>query len=324
MKKIISGDVAGNQLTTVYNSTAAEIGQGIPVQVDFSSTNVLGVKPCAAPGALADFIGVTQNSIAVGKVSDQVVCAGYTSAVVLATATTTVGSFLYPVTVSGNTYLKESKTRTNITLRENITASSGSRLLANVFIAGGETDRQTERLRHDVWPNPAVATVAAVHAANASSGSVVTTVTTGFTNPDFPRNLSVTPAGTTADVAAMSVTVTGTDVYGAALSEDFAFSANAATATVGSKAFKTVTGMSIPVQDGNGATFSVDTGSKLGLYDPIQHTTLCKAAFRDGTLEGTLPTLTGSTAGAASLVATSTALLNSALNSTQVDVYYVA
>lgn len=324
MKKLVSGEVAGNQLTTVYNSASSTIGQGVPVMSDYSSTNALAVKPCAAPGALADFIGVTQNSIASGSVSDQVVCNGYTSAIVLATGTTTVGSYLYPVTVSSNTYLKESSTRTNIQLRENITASSGSRVLAKVFIAGGETDRATERLRHDVWPTPAAANTAGVLAANASSGSAVTTVTTGFTNPDVPRNLQITPGGTTTDVAAMSITVTGTDVYGATITEDFAFSANASTATVGNKAFKTVTSVSIPAQDGNGATFAIGSGSKLGLYDPIQHTTLGKAAFLGGTLEGTLPTLTGSTAGAASLVSSSTATLNSSLNGTQVDVYYYA
>lgn len=112
---------------------------------------------------------------------------------------------------------------------------------------------------------PAVATVAAVHAAITGSASVTTVVTTGFTNPDVPRNLAITPAGTTADVAAMSITVTGTNVEGKVITEDFAFAANASTATVGNKAFKTVTSVSIPAQDGAGATFSIDTGSKLGI-----------------------------------------------------------
>jgi hypothetical protein len=112
---------------------------------------------------------------------------------------------------------------------------------------------------------PAVATVAAVHAAITGSASVVTNVTTGFLELDVPRNLSVTPAGTTADVAAGDVTVTGTNVEGKVISETFTFLANASTATVGNKAFKTVTSVSIPVQDGAAATFSIDTGSKLGI-----------------------------------------------------------
>lgn len=112
---------------------------------------------------------------------------------------------------------------------------------------------------------PAVATVAAVHAAITGSASVVTTVTTGITNPDVPRNLSVTPAGTTADVAAGDVTITGTNVEGKVISEAFTFLANASTATVGVKAFKTVTSIAIPIQDGAAATFSVDTGAKLGI-----------------------------------------------------------
>lgn len=325
MKKIISGDVAGNQLTTVYNSTVAVIGQGIPVQCDYSSTHALAVKPCAAPGALADFIGVTQNSIGVGQVSDQVVCNGYTSAIVLATATTTVGSYLYPVTVSGNTYLKESSTRTGIILRENIIASNGSRVLAKIFIAGGETDRQAERIRHDIWPTPAVATVAAIHAAITGSSGGATTVTTAFTNPDFPRTIGITPGGTTTDVKAGAYVITGTDVYGATISDTITFADNASTQLLTTKAFKTVTQVVIPVQDGNAATFSLDSGAKLGLYDPIQHIILSKAAALGGTIESTLPTLTASTApGTAATVSTSTASLNSALNGTQVDVWYYA
>lgn len=112
---------------------------------------------------------------------------------------------------------------------------------------------------------PLVATAAAILAASASSASVVTVYTTGITQPDVPRNLAITPGGTTADVAAMSITITGTNVEGKVITEDFAFLANATAQTVGNKAFKTVTSISIPIQDGGSATFSVDTGAKLGI-----------------------------------------------------------
>jgi len=112
---------------------------------------------------------------------------------------------------------------------------------------------------------PSAATDAAVRAAITGSSSVVTTVITAITNPDVPRNLSVTPAGTTADVAAGDVTITGTNVEGKVISEAFTFLANASTAVVGDKAFKTVTSISIPIQDGAAATFAVNTGAKLGI-----------------------------------------------------------
>lgn len=112
---------------------------------------------------------------------------------------------------------------------------------------------------------PSVATAAAIHAAITGSSSVTTVVSSGFTQPDVPRALAITPGGTTADVAAMSITITGTNVEGKVITEDFAFLANATAQTVGAKAFKTVTSVSIPVQDGAAATFSIDTSAKLGI-----------------------------------------------------------
>lgn len=105
----------------------------------------------------------------------------------------------------------------------------------------------------------------AVHAAiTGSSGGAVTT-TTGITDPDVPRNLVVTPGGTTADVAAADVTITGTNVEGATISETFTFAADATGAVTGNKAFKTVTSIVVPTQDGDAATFAVTTGAKLGI-----------------------------------------------------------
>jgi hypothetical protein len=93
-----------------------------------------------------------------------------------------------------------------------------------------------------------------------------TTVTTAITNPDIPRNLIVKPGGTAADVKASSeIVITGTNVEGKTITETFTTVENDVTALVGSKAFKTVTSIVIPGQDGTGATFSVGIGNKLGI-----------------------------------------------------------
>ena len=112
---------------------------------------------------------------------------------------------------------------------------------------------------------PAAAAAAAVRAAITGSSSAATTITTGISNPDVPRNLTVTPGGTTADVAAGDVVITGTNVEGKVITESFTFTANQSTAVVGNKAFKTVTSILVHQQDGAAATFTIGTGVKLGI-----------------------------------------------------------
>lgn len=113
---------------------------------------------------------------------------------------------------------------------------------------------------------PSIATAAAVMAATAVSNTAATTFTTGFTAPDVPRNLTVTIAnGTAANVAAGNIVVTGTNVEGKVITESFAVTDNTPATITGNKAFKTVTQVDVPQQDGTGGTVSVDTGSKLGI-----------------------------------------------------------
>ena len=135
----------------------------------------------------------------------------------------------------------------------------------------------------------AAASATAVHAAITGSAEAVTTVTTGITNPPCARSLTVTPGGTTDDVAACNITVTGTNINGETITEDFAFLANATGATAGAKAFKTVTSIAIPIQDGAAATFSVGTGQLLGLpYKLAKKRVL--VTLNDGVVD-TAPTL---------------------------------
>jgi hypothetical protein len=109
------------------------------------------------------------------------------------------------------------------------------------------------------------ASTTAIHAAITGSSSTATTVTTSITDPDVPRALTVTAGGTASDIAAGNVTITGTNVEGKIISETFAITVDTAGTTTGTKAFKTVTSIAIPQQDGAAATFAVGTSTKIGL-----------------------------------------------------------
>ena len=163
------------------------------------------------------------------------------------------------------------------------------------------------------WTAAQAAAEAAVHAAVTGSATVTVTTTTGFTQPSCPRNLKITPGGTTADVKEGSITVYGTNYADEAISEAFAFAANATAATVGAKAFKTVTSMVIPAQDAGAATFALATGSKLGL--PLKLANNCASDALFGTAkDSALPTMAFSSSALESNTATfATALDGTAL-----------
>ena len=104
------------------------------------------------------------------------------------------------------------------------------------------------------------------HAGNTSTAAA--TASTFLAQPDVPRNLVITPGGTTADVAACDVVVTGKNYFGNTITETLSFAANASTATTGSKAFKTVTSVAFPANCEDtpfGATWSIGLGAKIGL-----------------------------------------------------------
>jgi hypothetical protein len=124
----------------------------------------------------------------------------------------------------------------------------------------------------------------------ASAADAVTTVTAFLAQPPYPRNLTITPGGVTNDVKAASITVNGTNFNNEAISENFAFLADATAATVGAKAFKSVTSVVIPAQDGAGATFDVGWGDKLGLPFMADENTVIQALF-DGVIETNAPTV---------------------------------
>lgn len=162
------------------------------------------------------------------------------------------------------------------------------------------------------------ASTTGVHAAVTDTGAAQE-ITTNITNPPCARNITATAGGTAGDIKAIQVTVEGTDIEGNAISETLpAFTVDTAGTVTGSKAFATVTKITIPAHDGTGATTAIGWGDKLGL--PYKRATLpCIAAFLNNVLESTAAAITAS----ATVIASNTVDLNSALNGNAVDVYLV-
>jgi len=134
--------------------------------------------------------------------------------------------------------------------------------------------------------------------------------------PDVARNITATAGGTAGDVAAIQVTVTGTDINGNVISEDLpAFTVNTTGIVTGTKCFKTVTQIDIPAHDGTGATTAVGLGAKLGLPVKTSRDTVI-AAFFGGVREATRPTVTFSS----SALESNGLTLNTALDGSSVVV----
>ena len=103
-----------------------------------------------------------------------------------------------------------------------------------------------------------------VHAAVASK-TTAQTITTGITNPPYPRNITITIGGTTGDVKAGNIVVYGTNIAGKAISETFTLTDNDTEVDAGVKAFKTVDKITIAAHDGTNATFTFGFGELMGL-----------------------------------------------------------
>lgn len=162
------------------------------------------------------------------------------------------------------------------------------------------------------------ASATGVHAAVTDTG-VAQTVTTGITNPGVPRNISATSGGVAGDIKDVQVIITGTDMEDAVITETLpVFTENSATTVVGSKAFKTVTSIYLPVHDGTGATVSIGWGDKIGLpFKKAVHFSL--GEFLNNVKESTAATFAAS----ATVLSSNTMDLHSALNGTAVDAFLV-
>lgn len=146
------------------------------------------------------------------------------------------------------------------------------------------------RILSATFPTPVAKDNDAVLAAVTDNGSEQV-ITSGLTDPDVPRVVTATAGGTSTDIAAIQVKVEGVNVWGQTLTETLpAFTVDTAGTVTGSKAFLTVTKVTIPAHDGTGATTSVGVNEKLGLPVNLDRDTLV-ASYVGGTKEGTRASL---------------------------------
>lgn len=139
----------------------------------------------------------------------------------------------------------------------------------------------------------AAASATAVHAA-ITLGTTTSTTTSGFTDPDVPRVLTITMA-TAGGIGDGTAIITGTNVEGATITDTFDIVDGTTGATTGTKAFKTVS--SIVVSPMKGAcTISVGTSARLGMRHRLfaSNTTIREVTDTGTTraLGGTAPTIT--------------------------------
>lgn len=129
--------------------------------------------------------------------------------------------------------------------------------------------------------------------AGPTSASAVT-LTSFSAQPDVPRNLSITPGGTTGDIETCNVVVTGTDIFGATINETFAFASNQASKVIGTRAFKTVASILWPANCESGsfaATWSVGSEEKLGVKRCMANAGDVFHSLLNGAKEATGPTM---------------------------------
>jgi len=163
------------------------------------------------------------------------------------------------------------------------------------------------------------ASTTGVHAAVTDNGAQQV-ITADITNPPFTRCITATAGGTAGDIKAIQVTVVGTNINDEVITEILpVFTVDTAGTVVGLKAFKTVTSITIPAHDGTGATTAIGFGDKIGLPDLLPGDTVNMVLF-GGTREATAATVTAST----TALESNTVDLNSALDGSVVDIFYIA
>jgi hypothetical protein len=175
------------------------------------------------------------------------------------------------------------------------------------------------RVHAQKWTQPDAPAVNNVLLATALT-TLVQTVTAAITQPDFPRVLSITGTKTGGGSLTGNVVINGTDIRGNTIANTIALNDNA---TVnGTKAFKTITNIVLPVKIGASDTVSVGLSDKLGL-EMIPYYAVAITAHHGATLEGTLPTIT---LGSATDISLDIVDFNSACGADhdQLVVYYTA
>lgn len=174
-----------------------------------------------------------------------------------------------------------------------------------MLLLANTADAATKRLFQDIklptqqmiekqsFDNVITADASAVVNDTAGVTAGVNVTLTSFTaQPDVARNLTITPSNTT-DVEACTITVTGSNINGGTITEDFSISNNQSTATTGNKAFKRLTSVLFPAScetGAYGATYDIGVGTKLGVKSCLDAAGNIIKATTDGATD-TAPTM---------------------------------
>lgn len=153
-----------------------------------------------------------------------------------------------------------------------------------------------------------------------STNMKVGTYTLAHTAPDVgARNVTVTQTAVDAEDTNGKITVTGTDLSGAVITEDI--TPNAGATVAGTKAFATITSIvgSGWVIGGGNDTIVCGFGALIGLPDKLTDTAQVLCASLNNAKQATAPTVTISS----TVLSLNTVDLDSALDGTAVKIYYL-
>lgn len=156
----------------------------------------------------------------------------------------------------------------------------------------------------DSFDNVVVPADTGILVATAQPSSGATVVTTGITNPVTPRTVRIkgNQASCTGDVI-----VVGTDIRGGAITDTIAAAGTSAVA--GTRAFKTITSITIPTRGAPSDTISLGPGPAVGRSRAMP-TDLGIGGTMDGVFEATRPTFGSS----ATVISLNTVSFNTAFN----------
>ena len=283
----------------------AAVADGIHVAKACPAVNVAAAAVVKAASAITDILTITET-VALGATGNSLnvlltTAAGDTLAVTKTDGTKTINIALANTTAAKNT---ASLIQSAI---QALTTVGGIAVGGVTCVAGGN------------WDTAAIATGQAGSVAFSGGLSPSDVIITGITNPSVPRSITATAGGTSGDIKAVAVIIAGTNFEDVAITETLpVFTLDTPGTVEGLKAFKTVTSITVPAADGLGATVSIGFGEKLGLPSRLAHNTVTRT-FLNNTKEGTDPTVTVDAVN----LSGNTIKLNSTLNGTVVDAYYI-
>lgn len=156
-----------------------------------------------------------------------------------------------------------------------------------------------------------------VASANMKVGAYTIVANHGIVPGGVARNVVATVTKAGALDTPGTLTIKGTDLSGAALTEVLSLAEGAVASARAFKTVTSVTGAGWVIGEGND-TIKVGFGNLIGLPDKLTLSTVL-AAYKDGTKESTAPTVTVSSAD----LALNTIVLSNALNNKIVDIYYL-